>query len=64
MKTIKKVIKEAYQDFGNDQRSTLDQLIDLHEVANLLKMYDAADFLQEKINQVIYTDYKPILRGD
>ena len=57
MKTIKKIIKEAYRNCGNDQRSTLDQLIDIHEVANLLKMYDAADYLREKI-------YRMINKGD
>lgn len=31
------------------QDSTLDQLRDLHYIANLLGFYDAADFLKERI---------------
>lgn len=52
MKTIKKVLKAVYKNFSPDQRSTLDQLMDLHEIANILKMYDAADYLQEKIKLI------------
>ena len=32
-----------------DQRSTEEQLMDLYEIANLLKMYDAADYLKQVI---------------
>jgi len=51
MKEIKKTIKEAYKDFMPDQRSTYDQLMDLWEISNHLKMYDAADFLSHVIRR-------------
>jgi hypothetical protein len=36
------------------QDSTLDQLRDLHYIANLLGFYDAADFLKERIYKCKY----------
>ena len=51
MKKIKKIIKETYKDIMPDQRATLDQLIDLWEIANLLKLYDAADYLSYDIRR-------------
>ena len=44
-------LKDAYKDFSQDQRSLTEQLEDLWYIANILKLYDAADYLSHHVRK-------------
>ena len=44
-----RLLQTESRDIENDQRSAYAQLLDLHAVALMLKMYDAADWLRDEI---------------
>ena len=58
MKTIEELMEEILEGLPSDisqrQDALNDQLKDLWRIANKLKMYDAADFIRERIHSYRY----------